>query len=117
MNINELSENEKSVMLAKLCGLDVTYPMIDGGMRIACYINQGVFKIEYTLYEPHYLYDPVNMALAWRVLNWARLQKDNPQLWHEMQKFDAGIDMQPDVAVRHWLDSVLGLAIEAGMVE
>lgn len=102
----EMSDQEKSVMLAKLCGWEAMCPN---------------------------LYDPGCMALAWRVLNWA-LSNDGPVffrmadwLFAESQDTPDGYKTgganwfrllmhQPAAAQRAWLDMVLTLATEAGMV-
>lgn len=70
------------------------------------------------------LYDPANMALAWRVLNWAGMT----QFFEDFSKWANarmdltqivvnGQDLPPDRAQKSWLDKILALAIEAGMVE
>ena len=72
------------------------------------------------------LYDPANMALAWRVLNWASEQKavyfEFMQWWFRQ---DADLDMfggylfdlEPKDAQRVLLDKILSLAIEADLIE
>jgi hypothetical protein len=68
------------------------------------------------------LYDPANMPLAWRVLNWAY---DLPQIedqgrhdhfikwWRE-----ANLNTKPPAdAQRLWLDKILELAVEAGIID
>ena len=67
------------------------------------------------------LYDPANMALAWRVLNWAIGDPSfghdvDHWLWNEGIGYDL-LNLAHDVAQRAWLDKVLTLAIEAGLVE
>lgn len=80
------------------------------------------------------LYDPANMALAWRVLNWAATQTKTvkaqkgggDESWQESwatfidDAINGNLDMYsmpPAAAQRAWLDGILGLAIEAGMVD
>lgn len=134
MNIENMSDNEKSVMLAKLCGWE---------MR-----QHSVYKSEYSLYMHGYgshgyymtddvpnLYDPANMAVAWRVLNWANRQtkRESTSKGGRMVEWDVSwatyiddwlspygyewYDMPPEEAQRALLDKILSLAIEAGMVE
>ena len=66
------------------------------------------------------LYDPANMALAWRVLNWAYNFLDDQgretflrDWWRSLNLF---IESPAD-AQRAWLDKILSLVIEAGMVD
>lgn len=78
------------------------------------------------------LYEPANMALAWRVLNWATTQSvtvkaqkgGGDDIWQEPWTtfIDDEINgkyeiymMTPADAQRAWLDKILTLAIEAGM--
>jgi hypothetical protein len=59
------------------------------------------------------LYAPENMALAWRVLNWA---------WNDLvinfwfKHMDFG-RIPPTEAQAAWLDKILELAIETGLIE
>ena len=64
------------------------------------------------------LYDPANMALAWRVLNWAILEQ-TAQLAHIATWLAIGgfMSMPPEIAQRIWIDKVFELAIEAGMID
>jgi hypothetical protein len=91
-DLTKLSDEEKSVILARLCGAGGVAPIA---------LN---------------LYDPANMALAWRVLSWAQENKLcslHTLIWtHNC----LSASMPPAVAQRGWLDKVLELAIEAGMV-
>lgn len=93
MNINELSDEQKSVMLIKAAEI------------------RGIIVIST-------LYDPDHMALAWRVLNWA---DGEMKLWDMFfpwwdEEFEATA-LSPADAQRAWLDKILELAIEAGLVE
>ena len=94
MNIEGMTDQEKSVLLDRARGHSFTF------------------------YD---LYDPANMALAWRVLNWrfgkARAYKT---IVVEFDKWwDSCViwDKSPAAAQRAWLDKILELAIEAGIVE
>ena len=116
--IENLSEQEKSVMLARAMGWEfVESP--DGRRR---FCDPDLTEGRGGLFFQDNLYDPTNMALAWRVLNWVdtwdqkkyRTQYtqfwgwwDNEELWQIESKF----------AQAKWLDKILSLAIEAGIVE
>lgn len=123
MNIENLSDREKSVILAKLCGwscIEAIYgvEVIDAtGLVVTS--NFGTKDTGWM----DDLYHPGRMQLAWRVLNW----------WVNT-KFETGLDypvytlfkwnhlpfvigLPPAEAQRLWLDKILQLAIEAGMVE
>ena len=84
-----MSDREKSVILARLCG----WAIREGSDRS--------------------LYDPANMALAWRVLNWAGEVFELTIFWSVSDLFES----PPAVAQRAWLDKILELATGAGMVE
>lgn len=112
--MDKLTDQEKSVMLARLCGWVVSIAM------------PGT-KYESASIYTHYgercsnLYDTKNMALAWRALNWAASQGITTQI-HVIYQYKKGdwarmIDLAPADAQRAWLDYILRKAIEAGMVE
>lgn len=71
------------------------------------------------------LYDPANMALAWRVLNWTGDNFSDDSIY-ELNKFMLGMGGNDtafdkyiwyrDNSQTAWLDKILKLAIEAGMV-
>ncbi|MBK7181347.1 MAG: hypothetical protein IPH82_29910 [Chloroflexi bacterium] len=100
MRIDELSDEQKTAMLAELANMT---PDV---------MNSGVLCVD--------LYDPANMALAWRVLNWAAAHGITTQInvVYQYKKGDWArmIDLPPADAQRAWLDYILSLAIEAGMV-
>ena len=102
MRIEELSDGQKTVMLAELANMT---PDV---------MNSGVLCVN--------LYNPANMALAWRALNWADDQKFGRHstdlevyAWWERFLHNAPSLSSAD-AQRAWLDRILSLAIEAGMV-
>lgn len=119
MNIPD-NDQEKSVMLARLCNIEgLEVGQVKGGnpyyyVRHWSHDKPMEFDIN--------LYDPANMALAWRVLNWAQDQKfimdDGCEyflnLWWVGEKT---FSLPPAEAQRAWLDKILELAIEAGMIE
>lgn len=125
MNVNEMSQEEKSVALAKLCGWEYS----DDMRYLSGVYEYGVIWFDRTDDSPN-LYDPANMALAWRVLNWAsynlnKITDDFSEgvLFDFMISgvvtngyYDAVWTAPPDEAQSAWLDKILELAVEAGMV-
>lgn len=124
MNIDEMSEQEKSVMLARLVGWEVNQNNSPVGQIFIYYDRPRSNAIAN-------LYDTANMALAWRVLNWFWAfckPLETPQqvtMWDGyhadliLWMIDYGSsyeDMPPAEAQAAWLDKILELAIEAGMV-
>ena len=110
---------DKSVLLAKAMGWEFTQdaiiPWQDGEEHVLVDL-------------PLDLYAPENMALAWRVLNWADTilwyhSEPNVFKWSKGDVFQEWWDMKtifglpPAEAQAAWLDKILELAIEAGLVE
>lgn len=105
-----MNDQEKSVKLARLCGWKQPKRFVpnwrDSGTTVAYYDG-------YMNYPN--LYDPANMQLAWRVLNFI----DGTELsgrfnvWFYNQLW---VKISPADAQRLWLDKILQLADEAGMV-
>ena len=102
MRIDELSDEQKTAVLAELVNMT---PDV---------MNSGVLCVD--------LYDPANMALAWRVLSWAEIESGKNTRcdfhfgWMEFLP-ESLFECPPADAQRTWLDMILSLAIEAGMVE
>lgn len=96
---------EKSRKLALLAG-----DLIEFYDPMKRYIpGEGLYPLD--------LYAPANMALAWRVLNWATDDSRSLIVWgHAGDVFNLA-KLPPEEALATWLDAVLTLAIEAGMVE
>ena len=115
MNINEMSEEEKSVALSVLMGwrwisrLDDSQHVIDADGVI---LNAGRYMN---------LYTSENMVLAWRALNWAWLHspihEDISSWWYERGTHDYLPAISQDKAQAAWLDKILELAIETGLVQ
>jgi hypothetical protein len=111
--IDGLSDQEKSVILAKAMEWNLkTHEVAIGGY---------LFRPDDSERWTNNLYDPANMALAWRVLNWGI---SDPGFGHEVDAWlwDEGLgydipNLPPTDAQRFWLDKILTLAIEAGIVE
>ena len=93
--MTDMNDQEKSVLLAKAMG--------------------------WTIEAPEYfdLYRPKDMALAWRVLNWAAVTM--PQESYYLVPLQGIVldteKLPPPDAQRLWLDKILKLAIEAGLIE
>jgi hypothetical protein len=85
-------------------------------------LGGGVEKkqVELTSSNLPNLFDPAKMALAWRVLNWAEdyAHDTSTKLHLGWMGFlpESLFQMKPADAQRAWLDKILELAIEAGMV-
>ena len=118
MDLTKLSDQEKSVALAKAMGWE-TFNSPHTGRKM-------IKRPEVVFIQDGNLYDPANMALAWRVLNWANEQHaPDPQeeyiadeVQEYMRFFGAWLSiLPPDEAQRNILDKILSLAIEAGLVE
>lgn len=115
MDISKLSTLDKSALLAKAMGwkkLDI----YGGWVR-----PEQANPAPYGRPLPDF-YDPANMALAWKVLNWAYLQQVEPfrksfKSWWEWNMPHWLLTWGPEEAQAQWLDKVLGLAIDTGLVE
>ena len=126
MNIDKLTDQKKSVMLARVMGWEI-HPVI-GQHIIHTLIHNVVVGDEIIgnmLGDELNLYDPANMALAWRVLNWAIVSPWNNVIGYTftgnvaiLRMFEDAkmIKLSPADAQRAWLDKVLSLAIEAGLI-
>jgi hypothetical protein len=118
-----LDDEEKTMMFVRGCGWRVN---IDG------YVFD---EKDLELYNPWHLepyddeqknivldlYDKSNMALAWRVLNWATAHNDaDDNVFNVFSQFNNwwGLFQIPaEDAVRLFLDEILILAIESGRVK
>ena len=110
MNIEDMTDQEKSVMLARAMGWEVLpaghiFPP-EGPGHVAIHPESSLYHVN-------------EMALAWRVLNWVDEMEDKGLIttfndwWHKYHWYAE----PPEVAQREWLDKILSLAIEAGIVE
>ena len=108
MDISSLTDQEKSVLLAKAMGLEIS--------------PNGTYFKHLPDWNQEYIwgnnfYDPANMALAWRSLNWADQQRAlSDRLADYFIAYLLWIEPPAD-AQRLWLDKILELALEAGIVE
>ena len=67
------------------------------------------------------IYDPANMGLAWRVLNWAYARYADEEFPGFINLIRTDLlwylyELPPADAQRAWLDKILELCIEAGLV-
>ncbi len=126
MNIETMTKQEKSNALIMLMGWRKKWT----DMHSMILLDSDGCGVGYRLMQSGEkmpdLYDSTNMALAWRVLNWASSQKGiYPELMRWWFRQDSDLDMlggylfdwEPKDAQRAWLDKVLSLAIEANLIE
>ena len=114
MDISEMSDQEKSVLLAKAMEweVDQSYIVLPNDD------NSNTRFLLSDLYE-------APMSVAWRVLNWAWLVHDNESGMYSLKWTEwfsdiedcVDFSMPPADAQRLWLDKILELAIEAGIIE
>lgn len=129
------TDHEKSVTLARLTGVGAySGPAVKSSIVDSRGIEHDVTTIDGTPhdYQVPNLYDSANMELAWMVLNWAAKQfqyGDSYEAGYTIDDWAADIvlveeewgafnlwDLPPAEAQRAWLDKILELATEAGMV-
>ncbi len=111
-DIDSLTDHEKSKLLAKLIGWEVSdlgqiFPEEFPGSDVAIHSEDSLFN-------------PRHMALAWQCLNYFEaLDMSAPSLnWRLFEYPLRTLACEsPAVAQRLWLDKILSLAIEAGIVE
>ena len=119
---NLSDDQEKSVALAKAMGWDIK-PHGRNTLNMVWDIFDDFGSVGIMLGKSWNLYDPANMALAWRVLNWANKSvpfNSGDDIWRQWEGWWDGLDIKgeyPADAQRLWLDKILELAIEAGIVE
>ncbi len=134
----EKGQREASVMLAELCGWHIGNIRLESRAWMRVMVDAsgtdlglrppfggGLNKKEQelkptTLFN---LYDPANMALAWRVLNWWEWVKSEEggglsekTFFVGFGDFEAWMKMLPAEALRRWLDKILSLAVKEGMI-
>ena len=123
MDVSKMSDREKSVLLAKALGWEIqSWPNEE---RILIRVPPNRQPVEN-------IYNPTNMALAWRVLNWASSRNDDIDDYSFPYVFYQGVEelfdwedetetpmwgMPPVEAIRRILDTILKLVIEAGIIE
>ena len=112
--IDDMSDQEKSVMLARAMGWEVTFAYSPAHPQL--WIPDDLAKAHKTKFIAN-LYDPASMALAWRVLNWVAKWDLNQQSVYYTQFYGWWDNndlwaMPPAAAQRAWLDKILTLAKE-----
>lgn len=114
MNIDGLSDQDKSVMLARAMGWKIGHD------------KPVLFRVPESNSDTFWgwfdnLYDVGLMALAWRVLNWAYREDKIFSLAIDVYEFGSHfLEWAPKTALeaqRLWLDKILEMAIEVGLVE
>lgn len=126
--IEAMTEQEKSVILARLCGWLKTdeyfysyFPPFGQGVsvnRTKGYVETDIFDTK-KLHGCRTLYHVLSMPLAWYVLNWAMSNLDKEDYDYQMSRFIEFSEfetMPPQEAQRLWLDKILNLALETGMI-
>lgn len=128
MNLNDMTDNQKSVMLAKLMGWKVAnIPLKEAYKRVIVDANGndlgltpvggGVKPVEVEISSLKInLYEPRHMALAWRVLNWAKANYTKLHMSVTKEHSIAWIFAYEPDGQRIALDKILELAIEAGLI-
>lgn len=132
MNIDKMSDEQKSVMLAKLCGWSFFehmqyyyYLLVDAYDNELAYLPDYYNEFENDGNGRPNLYDPANMSLAWKCIEWVTappktLKMSEAALNTKFGYWWQGNAMWAETAAdaqRAWLDKILSLAVEAGMVE
>ncbi len=133
-----MNDQEKSVLLARAMGWWFDYGFADEGKLPMVYSPDfGLICVGQNTFRENYmpdLYLPENMALAWRVAEWAWENLPTDEVGHRTKKYNVYVEtslrsmfrafwlrtIKPDLgntAQRLWLDKILELAIEAGLVE
>ena len=111
--MNDMTDQEKSVLLAKAMGADWKYFHNDE-------IDEWlILDSENVVIGYGNLYDPANMALAWRVLNWAHKQFPghgiNP-ITKMYQGFHEAVFLPADKVIEVWLDETINILVEAEII-
>lgn len=122
--MDKMTDEEKSVLLARLMGW--IHPAGDGFLPGIWMIKtphpnwtNNYWKAKPTILPGFNLYDEKYMALAWRILNWAF---DTFSFTREGATVFVGGEgslfrIPPSEAQRKWLDDILSIAIEAGILQ
>ena len=117
MNIDEMADQEKSVMLARSMGWTLRLPSMYSSTPPYLSDVTGQLIGEHCDYPD--LYDTTSMALAWRVHLWIKEQdygtdgfiaEQYDMWWEDSQVW------REDNAQRLWLDKIVELCVEAELV-
>lgn len=121
---------QASLMLVRLMGWNVfavnSIPEY-GELRYGVSTRFDMYR--FALTEDTNLYSPSKMMFAWAILNWAIKQRGHVGSIADWWTYEAGggdgidptgwllLKFSPAEAQRAWLDKILSLAVEAGMVD
>ena len=112
VTLGTMTEQQKSVLLAKAMGWEVS-PL--GSI----FPTEGEGHV--AIHPESSRYDPNEMALAWRVLNWwANIEPRPQEQWEIFLGWWALMEvytMPANEVQRAWLDKIIILVIEAGLVK
>jgi hypothetical protein len=136
MNIEGLSTQEKSVLLAKAAGWRADNLPLPGGVWKRVIVDEngidlgltplgsGVERkeVEMVFSKQSDLYRPNNMPLAWRIMNELHRPLVSTSMFLSFEKWWECANppiwwLEPADAQAAWLDKILSLAIEAGIVK
>lgn len=120
--VSDFTKQEKSLLFARVMEWETkTHEVVVGGW---------LFRPDASHRWVSNLYDPANMHLAWRVLNWGYTQHDRmivvvdgPDVplaywgWRINNLLWSAARMKANKAARHILDGIFDLAIKAGQLK
>lgn len=126
--MTEMSDQEKSNVLGKLCGWSVVEFMQYYDYRLLDTSDNEIASLPdwyQTDGDMPNLYASENMALAWKCIEWVTAPPKTLQMAEAALNTKFGYWWQGNAmwaetatdAQRTWLDKILELAVEAGMVE
>ena len=121
-----MNDLEKSNVICKLCGWSIVEFMQYHDYRLMDANDNEIASFPdwyQTDGDMPDLYNPVNMALAWRVLNWRvsiRFFDNAMAEAEEKVTFNRLLlstqDLTPEKAIREWMDAIYALAIQARLI-
>ncbi|HKI69066.1 MAG TPA: hypothetical protein VKA67_05715 [Verrucomicrobiae bacterium] len=110
-----MNDAEKSAALLRLAGLVET---VDGTeyVRIWYQLDGGINRLVPLAWVD--LYKEKYISVAWKVMNWAMKTFGDNQVksFYEWAGYVGLFEIPPAEAQRRWLDKILPLAVEAGMI-
>lgn len=113
----ELSDEQKSWLLAKAAGWQYCPPFDWLDATGSNYLFSIKNRHEFDLYSPYL------MDAAWRILNWWQWRKSEeggglPEklFFAAFGDFEIWMSLPPELARRKWLDKILKMCIDAGLV-
>ena len=109
MNIDEMSDNQKSKLLARAMGMRIVFNPTQIVETAQSQESDGLDYVGLNFYST------ANMALAWSCLNWWGETQDNESFAAYWDTNDLWL-ASPAEAQRIWLNRILELAIDARLV-